>query len=286
MRRPTGQRLWTRDYVLSFIVLLGAIILFSSLMACMGVYGTQRFGARDTAAGFASSSSVVGAGVVRLFIGKYLNFLGRKRTLLTNLGIFVACSLLYPLTDVFSLLIIIRVVQGAAFGIISTTVTATVLDLIPVQRRSEGLGYFSLAATLGTAIGPLAAVELSERASTDWVFGFMAICAGIGFLAVLPMRVQEHDVTPEDYANRWRIRGSDLIDFDALPPATVAFITAIGYSLVMTFLPADLLSRGMANAASLRSEERRVGKECRSGGAREHDKKKGGRDGVGGGQGW
>src|SRR5699024_9267120 len=31
----------------------------------------------------------------------------------------------------------------------------------------------------------------------------------------------------------------------------VAFITAIGYSLVMTFLPADLLSRGMANAASL-----------------------------------
>src|SRR5699024_10514824 len=151
MRRPTGQRLWTRDYVLAFIALLGAYIVFISLMAFMAVYATQRFGVGDTAAGFASSSFVVGAVVVRLFIGKYLNFLGRKRTLLTNLGIFVACSLLYPLTDVFSLLIVIRVVQGAAFGIISTTVTATVLDLIPVQRRSEGLGYFSLAATLGTA---------------------------------------------------------------------------------------------------------------------------------------
>lgn len=251
MGRPTAQRLWTRDYVLAFIALLGSYIVFISLMAFMAVYAMQRFGVGDTAAGFASSSFVVGAGVVRLFIGKYLDFLGRKRTLVTNLAIFVACSLLYPLTDVFSLLIGIRVLQGAAFGIISTTVTATVLDLIPVQRRSEGLGYFSLAATLGTAIGPLAAVELSQRASTDWVFGFTAICAGIGLLAVLPMHIQEHEVSPEDYANRLRIRGSDLIDFRALPPATVAFITAIGYSLVMTFLPADLLSRGMANAASL-----------------------------------
>src|SRR5699024_929319 len=77
-------------------------------------------------------------------------------------------------------------------------------------------------------------------ASTDWVFGFTAICAGIGLLAVLPMHIQEHEVSPEDYANRLRIRGSDLIDFRALPPATVAFITAIGYSPV-------------------RSDERRVG---------------------------
>src|SRR5699024_12516009 len=105
MGRPTAQRLWTRDYVLAFIALLGSYIVFISLMAFRAVYAMQRLGGGDTAAGFASSSFVVGAGVMPLFIGKYLDFLGRKRTLSTNLAIIVACALPNTLTDVISLLL-------------------------------------------------------------------------------------------------------------------------------------------------------------------------------------
>lgn len=245
------QRLWTRDYLLAFITLLGAYIVFISLMSYMALYAARQFSVNETTAGFAASSFVVGAGLVRLVIGKYLDFIGRKRTLVVALAVFVICSLLYPVTLQFSLLIALRLIHGAAFGIVSTAITSSVIDMIPTWRRSEGLGYFSLASTLGTAIGPLAAVELSQRASDVWVFGFTASCAIVGIIAVLPMRIQEHTPSQHDYAERWRIRGSDLVDFKALPAATVALITAIGYSLVMTFLPSDMVGRDMPEAASL-----------------------------------
>src|SRR5690625_4922182 len=83
------QRLFTRDYLLGFVVLLGAYIVFIALMTFMALYAADRFGANDTAAGFAASSFVIGAGLVRLVIGKYLDFIGRKRTLVLALAIFV-----------------------------------------------------------------------------------------------------------------------------------------------------------------------------------------------------
>lgn len=245
------QRLFTRDYLLGFVVLLGAYIVFIALMTFMALYAADRFNANDTAAGFAASSFVIGAGLVRLVIGKYLDFIGRKRTLVLALAVFVLGSVLYPFANHFALLIVIRLVQGTAFGVISTAVTSAVLDIIPTSRRSEGLGYFSLAATLGTAIGPFAAVRLSQITSDEWMFAFTAICAAISLLAVLPMRINEHTPTEEEYAQRWRIRGSDLLDGKALPVAIVAFISAIGYSLIMTFLSPYLVGRGLADAASM-----------------------------------
>lgn len=251
MTSTAHRALFTRDYFLAFTVLLASYIVFISLMTFMALYAAERFQANDTAAGFAASSFVLGAGQVRLVIGKYLDFIGRKRTLIIALTIFVVCSLLYPLIDHYALLIITRLVQGTMFGIISTAVTSAVIDIIPPSRRSEGLGYYALAATFGMAIGPVAAVEIHAIASADWVFHFTAACAAVSLLAVLPMRIQEHTPDAEEYAQRWRLRGSDLVDPKVLPVAVVAFLSAIGYALITTFLPPFLVGRGMTEATSL-----------------------------------
>mgnify|MGYP001432774115 FL=1 len=251
MTSTAHRALFTRDYFLAFTVLLASYIVFISLMTFMALYAAERFQANDTAAGFAASSFVLGAGLVRLVIGKYLDFIGRKRTLIIALTIFVVCSLLYPLIDHYALLIITRLVQGTMFGIISTAVTSAVIDIIPPSRRSEGLGYYALAATFGMAIGPVAAVEIHAIASADWVFHFTAACAAVSLLAVLPMRIQEHTPDAEEYAQRWRLRGSDLVDPKVLPVAVVAFLSAIGYALITTFLPPFLVGRGMTEATSL-----------------------------------
>src|SRR5699024_1502984 len=183
MSATTKNALFTRDYFLAFTVLLGAYIVFVALMTFMALYAADRFQANDTAAGFAASSFVVGAGLVRLVIGKYLDFIGRKRALIISLIVFTVSSLIYPLVDHYSLMIVLRIIRGTAFGIISTAITSVVIDVIPTSRRSEGLGYYSLAATLGMAIGPFAAVQISEVASDVWVFNFTALCAAISLLA-------------------------------------------------------------------------------------------------------
>src|SRR5690625_982364 len=246
-----SQRLWTADYLRAFIVLLGVSLVFITLMSFMALYAAERFSVNDTAAGFAASAFVAGGALSRVLIGKYLDFIGRKRTLVIVLVVFVVCALLYPLTDHYVLLLLVRVIHGAAFGIASTTVTSVAITLVPVGRLGEGLGYMALSGTVFSAVGPLAALQLNERASSLWVFGFTLICTLVALLAALLMNVRERTPTADEYRRRWRIRGSDLVDPRILPIAAVGLLTTLGYSVIMTFLPAYLVGLNMVNIASL-----------------------------------
>lgn len=251
MSSASKQPLWTADYFRAFVVMLGISLVFITLMSFMALYAMQRFSVNDTAAGFAASSFVIGGALSRLLIGKYLDFIGRKRTLLITLSVFIACSLIYPLLDYYALLVLIRVLHGAAFGVASTTISSIVVTLIPVGRLSEGLGYLSLAGTVSNALGPLAALQLSERASDIWVFGFTTICAGVALVSVIPMRVQERTPSQDEYTRRWRLGGSDLVDSKVVPVAVVGLLTSLGFSVVMTYLPAYLVGLDMLSTASL-----------------------------------
>lgn len=231
--------------------MLGVSLVFITLMSYMALYAVRQFSVNETAAGFAASSFVAGGALSRILIGKYLDFIGRKRTLIITLSLFIVCSVLYPLVGNFALLILIRVLHGAAFGIASTTISSTIITLIPLGRLSEGLGYLSLAGTVSNAIGPLAALQLSERASSLWVFGFTASCAIVALLAVVPMKIQERTPSQDEYDRRWRIRGSDLLDGKVLPIAVVGLLTSLGFSVVMTYLPAYLVGLNMVSTASL-----------------------------------
>ncbi|WP_022870340.1 MFS transporter [Yaniella halotolerans] len=246
-----SQRLWTADYFRAFIVHLGVSMVFITLMSFMALYAAERFSVNDTAAGFAASAFVAGGALARVLIGKYLDFLGRKRTLVFVLLVFVACALLYPVTDHYVVLLLVRIIHGAAFGVASTTITSIAITLVPAVRLGEGLGYMALAATLSNAIGPLAALQLHERASNLWVFGFTLVCTLFALIAALFMTVRERTPTEDEYRRRWRIRGSDLVDPRVLPIAVVGLLTTLGYSVIMTFLPAYLVGLDMVNIASL-----------------------------------
>ncbi len=251
MRPLPERRLWTLDYLRAFLAMLGVSLVFITLMSYMALYALRQFHVDETAAGFAASAFVAGGALSRILIGKYLDFLGRKRTLVITLTLFVLCSLLYPMVEHYGFLILIRVVHGMTFGIASTAITSVVVTLIPVGRLSEGLGYISLAGTVANGLGPLAAIQLSERASSLWVFGFTTVCAVVALLAILPMQITERTPSPEEYTRRWRLRGSDMIDSKVLPVALVGLLTTLGFSVVMTYLPAYLVGMQMASTASV-----------------------------------
>src|SRR5690625_944686 len=103
-----SQRLWTADYLRAFIVMLGVSLVFITLMSFMALYAARQFSVNETAASIAASSFVAGGALSRVLIGKYLDFIGRKRTLLITLSVFVVCSLAYPLLDHYALLVFVR----------------------------------------------------------------------------------------------------------------------------------------------------------------------------------
>lgn len=231
--------------------MFGVSMVFITTMTYMALYAVERFGVQDAVAGFAASSFILGGALVRILSGKYLDFIGRRRLLIICLIVFLACCLLYPFVGDFAGLIALRVVHGMAFGGSGTALTASVVDLVPRSRRSEGVGYFGAASTISTALGPLAAVQLSSTAGPDAVFWFISGAAVVALGAALLARFPERQPSPEERARRFRISLSDIFDPDALPPALVMFIAATGYAGVVTYLNTSLLERGLLTAASV-----------------------------------
>ena len=93
---PKGK-LWTASYLMAMVVQLGISLVFVTLMTFMALYSMQRFGVQDSAAGFAASAFIMGSALARIFVGKYVDFIGRKRLIVVALILFVVCSALYPL---------------------------------------------------------------------------------------------------------------------------------------------------------------------------------------------
>lgn len=244
------SRLWTKDFVLAFAINLAMALTFYLLVTSMAGYAIDRFGAEETVAGLASSGFIIGALLARVFAGKYLDFVGRKRMIVLSLVVFVLAGIAYiPLVDVWSV-IVVRVIHGIAFGAGNTAVVAAVQTVMPPARRAEGTGYFGTSTTLATALGPFLAVFLSQQVGYFAMFLACAIFSVIGLLLALNIRLPERTPSAEEQADKWRLTLSSIIDLGALRIASVMFLAGVAYSLVLAFLPTHSDALGAPGSAS------------------------------------
>lgn len=121
------------------------------------VYSTKlaitEFNVSVSEAGLASGIFIVGALVARLIISRYMDFIGRKKMLVIGVILHAICTISYHFIDSMLFLCILRFIQGITYGMASTVIATTIASIVPQDRRGEGIGYFTLALLLGSAIG-------------------------------------------------------------------------------------------------------------------------------------
>ncbi|MCG2623377.1 MFS transporter [Arthrobacter sp. I2-34] len=261
-------RLWGRDFILAITTNLFISMVYYLLMTSMALYAVERFQASDSAAGFASSSFIVGAVVGRLFCGRLVDAVGRRRLLLAGLTLFTVLSWLYLPSGSLGMLLALRLLHGVAFAAGTTALSAAVQGLIPRARRSEGTGYYGLSTTLSTAVGPFLAVWLSAGGHYDGIFWFCTASSIAALAIALVMRLPEHRPAaglpvpaPEDPAGpapvparkskARRFSLASIIDPSALPIATVALLGGFAYSGIVAFLISYTRAQGLESAAGL-----------------------------------
>jgi len=115
---------------------------------------------------------------------------GRRRSPTLALGALVSAgsAFIMPSLETLAAVVIARAVQGLGFGLIATAALAAVLDMAPVSRRGQLVGYFGASTALALFIGPLLGGMVAARWSLDatfYVTGGLCL-SGIG--AVLCLR--------------------------------------------------------------------------------------------------
>ncbi|GAA1148687.1 MFS transporter [Nesterenkonia lutea] len=246
-----SSNLFSRSFLLAIGINLCFGMVFFMLVTGMAVYAAAEFSIGQTAAGFAASAFVVGALLARIFAGKYVDFLGRRRTVLVTLVVYVLASVAYLVVDSYEVLILVRMLQGAAFGFGQTALNAGVFSLIPPARRGEGAGYYLVANSLPQALGPLVGIQISQTFGFGALFVSASILAVLALLLALGIRLPEARPPAQSLRQRLMLRPRDVIERRAIPVALVGMMLSVGFASVITFLDSFTRGEQMTNVGSL-----------------------------------
>ena len=184
--------------------------------------------------GVIASSALVGTSLITWLVGRYVEAVGRRRTLLIGAGLMVLTGLAYASTDAVPILVVV-----AFFGTVNPT-SGDVSSFLPVEQailaqsgeargRVRTFAWFSVIGSvagafgaLASGIGPLldATTALSDAGSTRVLFfGYavlgivtVPVVARLGSTAELPMGSPSGGLGP----SRARVRGlSGLFALDS-----------------------------------------------------------------------
>jgi EmrB/QacA subfamily drug resistance transporter len=123
--------------------------------------------------------------------GRMGDLLGRRIIFMIGLASFAVFSLLAGLSTSPEMLIITRLLQGAAGAVLSPSVFSIVSVLFKEgSERNKALGILGAIAGSGAAIGVLAGGVLTQYIGWEWIF-FVNVPIGLAALAFVPRYVSE-----------------------------------------------------------------------------------------------
>ena len=244
------SKLWTKDFIIMSVSTFFGGLTFYLLITTLTVYAIEEFNASQSMAGLASSIFVVGALVSRIFAGKYIEIIGRKKMLYSGLFLFLIMMLLYFIVENMNVLLFIRFVHGAAFGVFTTAIATVIMDIIPNERRGEGISYFSLSITLAMAVGPFLGLYISEQGSFTIIFIACTLFSLISTIILLFVHIPEGDITKEQLDAMKGFKLKDFLEIKAVPISIIIAIMGFAYSGILSFITSYAKEINLMEAAS------------------------------------
>jgi MFS family permease len=232
--------LWSRNFILVSSINFQLVLTFYLLVVVIVGYAVAELGATTAQAGLVSGLFIVGTLIGRLFVGKFLERFGRKTTLIVGLTGFLIFSGFYFMKFDVGMLLLVRFMHGFMMGMASTVLGTIIAQILPPTRRGEGIGYYSMSSTLGTAIGPFLAIWMMLHIGYNAIFIVSSIiavsCLVVALLIQVPNLPQQNnplDISVPVEKPSWI---SQFIEHKALPISLIMLLASVCYSGVLSFI--------------------------------------------------
>lgn len=248
-------KIFTKHFFINAFVNLMLYVNYYVLMVAMAGYCFVTYNADTATAGFAASIFIVGALFARFLGGGIIDFFGRKICLIVGTLVMTLCAASYLFEAGLGVLFALRILHGFAYGISQTAISSIATEAVPKERKGEGVGYFMLSATLGSAVGPFMGTVVSEYLNYTILFTLCAGVIALGFL--LSFFVHEpHVKKSSDKSTLHRVKHANIslssfIEIRALPISCSVALAILAYGAVITYLDSFASEQDMVQAASL-----------------------------------
>jgi MFS family permease len=231
------ERLWTKDFITVSVTNFLIYLIYYSLIVIIASYATDKFHASTSIAGLVASIFIIGMLIGRLGAGHIVEDIGSKRVLIVGTMFFIITSALYFAAINLPLLIIIRLLHGIAFGVASTAAGTMAAQIIPHNRRGEGISYYSMSVILGIALGPFFGILLTQHVDFNMIFIIISILAAISFAISFVVSEPSHRSFRQDQAKAVKsLHISNFVEYKVMPISVITLIIAFSYSGILAFI--------------------------------------------------
>ncbi|WP_044641036.1 MFS transporter [Risungbinella massiliensis] len=161
-----SSKLWTRPFI---AILMMAFLFFLSLQILTAGFPAFISDMKNNPAqgGLMTTAFMVAAIITRPLIGMLIHKVHMKMLIIVAiLFIIFTVGLSYQQESV-SYLLLLRILHGIGFGVISTVIATMATNIIPSKRIGEGVGYYGLATSIGTSLAPMFALAFLQIFSFD-----------------------------------------------------------------------------------------------------------------------
>ena len=154
MTEQTPTKLLNKGFISITVINFIVYLVYYLLMVIIAVIAQDSLHATLGQAGLASGIYIIGTLLARLLMGKKLELVGRKAVLRYGSLFYLATTIAYLFIPGIGVLYGVRLLNGFAYGTVSTATNAIVTAYIPQSKNGEGINYYGLSTSLAAAIGP------------------------------------------------------------------------------------------------------------------------------------
>jgi len=237
------SKIWTKDFLLVNSITFLAMTAITTQMGTLPLYVTALGGSK------AVSGSIVGIlGISALFfrlpIGILLDRYGRRLLLTIGLGVLFLDFALLNVLQTLLMLFCLRLVQGIGNSIQATSAATMAADLIPKEKLSVGLGYFSISQAVPGAIGPLLGLAVVENYGFEALFrvGLLLTSVAFGLSFLLRTESPKTFYAGEKTGIKTKAKGGTTGAFSIMKsrgvmfPSLIMFLVCFANSGVIAFI--------------------------------------------------
>ncbi|NLM52442.1 MAG: MFS transporter [Firmicutes bacterium] len=221
--------LWTKTFTLLFFTNIIMWSGFSLLISTMPSY-ILHIGAPKTLIGLVVGVYPMAALFSRPIAGYLYDTIGRKTVFLVSTAVYTFSTFGYPFANTVLFLVVLRIVQGLFFGITTTGAGTIIADIVPPQRRGEGVGYAGLGNTLAMAIGPAVGIWIMNT------YGFLVLFYTSGIMMTLSFLMALLIEYPNIPRQKKRISLHNIIEKQVLPVTIITIIIGSISGTIMAYI--------------------------------------------------
>jgi MFS family permease len=219
MTQKQKPKLWTAGYINVCIANFLMACSFNLLMPSIPLYITEHLGVAQSKTGIVLSSYTIALLFVRPFSGYIVDLYSRKKVLLVSFICYVSIFSGYFWATTVILLVLVRFLHGIMWGMCSVSTSTLAIDLVPAERRAEGIGFAGTFMNVAMAAGPFIAIHIYQQQGFNTLIGY---AIGMGILGIIAVSLIKAPARP-------KLKNREKISFDRffLLPAWAVFLNQL-----------------------------------------------------------